>query len=188
MAEHELRDLLLSTFDYVAGRIRDRLDGLTDDEYFWEPVPGCWTLRPAPGGGFVGDWAEPAPDPPPVTTIAWRLTHIIWVIGEHGLTPVAFHGGKADWHDPSVYPGSAADALGHFDRAAEVWRGELAAVSEDRLWQPMGPEAGPFADASSAAFVEHIHDELIHHGAEVALLRDLYRARPRARPRSDATT
>lgn len=22
-----------------------RLDGLTDDEYFWEPVEGCWTVR-----------------------------------------------------------------------------------------------------------------------------------------------
>ena len=27
--------------------LRPRLDGLTDDEYFWEPVPGCWTLRHA---------------------------------------------------------------------------------------------------------------------------------------------
>jgi hypothetical protein len=22
-------------------QLRPRLDGLTDDEYFWEPVPGC---------------------------------------------------------------------------------------------------------------------------------------------------
>ncbi len=26
--------------------IRPRFDGLTDDEYFWEPVPGCWSIRP----------------------------------------------------------------------------------------------------------------------------------------------
>jgi len=25
-------------------QLRPRLDGLTDDEYFWRPVPGCWTL------------------------------------------------------------------------------------------------------------------------------------------------
>ena len=25
--------------------LRPRLDGLTDEEYFWEPVPGCWSLR-----------------------------------------------------------------------------------------------------------------------------------------------
>jgi hypothetical protein len=25
-------------------RLRPRLDGLTDDEYFWQPVPDCWTI------------------------------------------------------------------------------------------------------------------------------------------------
>jgi hypothetical protein len=36
--------------------LRPRLDGLTDDEYFWEPVEGCWTVRPAgspPGGSIL---------------------------------------------------------------------------------------------------------------------------------------
>jgi len=27
-------------------RLRPRLEGLTDDEYCWEPVPGCWNVRP----------------------------------------------------------------------------------------------------------------------------------------------
>ena len=26
-------------------QLRPRLIGLTDDEYFWEPVPGCWSIR-----------------------------------------------------------------------------------------------------------------------------------------------
>jgi hypothetical protein len=26
-------------------RLRGRLDGLTDDEYFWEPGPDVWTIR-----------------------------------------------------------------------------------------------------------------------------------------------
>jgi hypothetical protein len=25
-------------------QLRPRLDGLTDDEYFWQPVPDCWTI------------------------------------------------------------------------------------------------------------------------------------------------
>jgi hypothetical protein len=36
---------LITAFDYVWGRLTGRLDGLTDQEYFWEPVPGCWSLR-----------------------------------------------------------------------------------------------------------------------------------------------
>ena len=27
-----------------ANQLRPRLDGLTDDECFWMPVPGCWTI------------------------------------------------------------------------------------------------------------------------------------------------
>src|SRR3954447_10151679 len=25
-------------------RLRPRLEGLTDGEFFWEPVPGCWSV------------------------------------------------------------------------------------------------------------------------------------------------
>ena len=45
------------------------------------------------------------------------------------------------------------------------------------LARPCGPAEGPFAAYPMAALVLHINREVIHHGAEVALLRDLYRAR-----------
>jgi hypothetical protein len=60
--------------------LRPRLDGLTDEEYFWEPVRGCWSIRPhgtstAPMSAGSGEWtvdfASPDPVPAPVTTIAW---------------------------------------------------------------------------------------------------------------------
>src|SRR5439155_4170879 len=66
-------------------QLRPRLDGLTDDEYFWEPVDGCWTVSrrgrsSAPmsygSGAFTWDYGE-CQDPEPVTTIAWRLGHLI---------------------------------------------------------------------------------------------------------------
>ena len=59
--------------------MRPRWDGLTDDEYFWEPVPGMWNVRPRGtskaetsfgAGDFTCDYAWPEPDPAPVTTIA----------------------------------------------------------------------------------------------------------------------
>src|SRR5215471_6508881 len=78
--------------------LRPRLDGLTDDEYFWEPVAGCWSIRPraeaagpAPGGDYTADFAFPEPDPPPVTTIAWRLAHII--VGVFGARNAGHFGG-----------------------------------------------------------------------------------------------
>lgn len=44
------------------------------------------------------------------------------------------------------------------------------------LATPVGPAEGEFAELPYAALVLHIHREAIHHLAEVALLRDLYRA------------
>ena len=66
-------------------QLRARLDGLTDAEYLWEPVAGCWSVRrrgesrtatPFGSGDHVVDFAYPAPSPAPVTTIAWRLGHL----------------------------------------------------------------------------------------------------------------
>jgi hypothetical protein len=79
------------TFHWDA-MLRPKLEGLTDDEYFWEPVAGCWSVRPrdratAPvlggSGALVSEVAFPEPDPAPVTTIAWRLVHLI--VGVFGI-------------------------------------------------------------------------------------------------------
>jgi hypothetical protein len=55
-----------------------RLAGMCDDEYFWEPVAGCWSLRLRDGRWQLdgGGGGGPAPRPVPVTTIAWRLGHL----------------------------------------------------------------------------------------------------------------
>jgi hypothetical protein len=37
--------LLLAEMDEAHQTLRQRLEGLTDEEYFWEPVPSCWTVR-----------------------------------------------------------------------------------------------------------------------------------------------
>jgi DinB superfamily len=56
------RDELVALSDRVWQRLLDRLDGLADDEYFWEPVPGRWTVRAGPGGVWPWDYAWPEPD------------------------------------------------------------------------------------------------------------------------------
>jgi len=54
------------------GALRPRLDGLTDDEYLWQPVPACWTVHTD-----SVDFTYPPPQSEPFTTIAWRLAHVI---------------------------------------------------------------------------------------------------------------
>lgn len=53
----------------------------------------------------------------------------------------------------------------------------MRGLDDTGLAQPCGPAEGPWADLPMAALVLHINREVIHHGAEIALLRDLWRAR-----------
>ena len=72
--------MLVDQLDWLwRNQTRPRLEGLTDAEYFWGPVADCWSVRrtgesTAPiavgAGDYVLEFAHPAPDPPPVTTIA----------------------------------------------------------------------------------------------------------------------
>jgi hypothetical protein len=112
---------------YWDAHLWPRLRGLTDEEYFWEPVPGAWSVRPDAQGVLVQDGARvPPPVPPPVTTIAWRIVHI---------------------------------AVGVFHTRASTFFGD-----------------GSVAEEPMAALALHLNRETMHHGGEIGVLRDLYRA------------
>src|SRR5262245_19707337 len=171
---------LIRLSDEVWRRTRARLDGLTDAEYFWEPAPGCWSVRQRADGAWMADWPLPRPDLEPFTTIAWRLWHLIDMYGEDraprwlDLPP---QGTPIGMDDPDgAPPGSAADAIALLERAHERWDAHLDLVDDARLAERVGDVAGPeYGDASRADYVLHMLDEFVHHGAEIALLRDLWR-------------
>ena len=77
-----------------------------------------------------------------------------------------------------AYAGSAAEALRQLDEQYAAWRDGVHGLGEDRLGEPCGPAEGPYADSPMARLVLHINREVIHHGAEIALLRDLYARSP----------
>jgi len=165
-------------------QLRPRLDGLTDEEYFWEPVKDCWSVRrrgaaSAPialgGGDFVLEYARPEPEPPPVTTIAWRLAHLI--TGVFGARVGNHFGGPPLDYDAFEYAGTANEALRQLDEQYAAWTVGARGLDAADLAEPCGPSEGPWADSPMADLVLHINREAIHHGAEIALLRDLYRAR-----------
>jgi uncharacterized damage-inducible protein DinB len=53
------------------------------------------------------------------------------------------------------------------------WQDLIDSLSPSDLIDPLGPIAGPYADSDKGALVLHQIDEMIHHGAELAVLRDL---------------
>lgn len=162
-------------------QLRPRLEGMTGAEYFWEPVPGAWNVRPraeattpmaAGAGDVVIDWAYPAPTPAPVTTIAWRLGHVI--VGVLGMRNASHFGREPVDYASFTYAATAAGALAQLSGEVDAWLEGVRALGEDGLDRPCGPAEGPFETAPMSALVLHIHRELIHHLAEVSLLRDLY--------------
>ncbi|WP_329242343.1 DinB family protein [Streptomyces sp. NBC_01478] len=195
---------LLDQFDFACERLSGRMAGpvmdsgdgtetrvgpMTDAEYFWEPVPDCWSVRRRTSGPGVratllagqGDWGRdaagyPHPWPPPFTTLAWRLSHLTEM-----LTLRADHtaGSRTLTRDDHPVTGDAAGAVAAFDAAAGAWRKALLSVDDTALdtvgycTYPHGSDAEePFID-----IVWWVNQEVLHHGAEIAMLRDLYRER-----------
>jgi hypothetical protein len=179
--QHDLLDLA----EFAFQRLRHRVEGMTDDEYFWEPAPGCWSIRAGDDGTFRRDGAPFPVKPAPLTTIAWRLTHVIDILaGERNATWIgATPSGRLDIEGEAA---SATEAIDQLDRAYALFRGHVAAADAAGLTLPLGPIAGPYAESTRASFVLHELDELIHHGAEIAALRDIYRATRPVAPIVDA--
>ncbi|MEU5581009.1 DinB family protein [Streptomyces huasconensis] len=161
-------------------QLRARLDGLTDDEYFWSPVPDAWSVRPrgsstAPvqlgAGDFAMDHATPQPAPAAFTTIAWRLNHVI--VGVLAARNAAHFGAPPASYDTWAYAGDAATALDQLTAQLDVWLAGVRGLTDSELLAPVGTKE-PFPELPMADLVLHVHRELIHHLSEVCLLRDLY--------------
>lgn len=140
------QDDLVELSDHVWQRLRDRLDGTTDDEYRWDPG---------------------------ITTMAWRLGHVRDMLTEQrNWTWLGLH---APEPPAPGSPTTADTAVAGLADAYDAWRGVLVAVTD--LAAPIGTVAGRYGSATRRSFVHHVLDELIHHGAELAMLRDLYAVR-----------
>jgi hypothetical protein len=141
-----MKDDLVSLSDFTWQRTRSRLNGLSDEEYLWEPVPGCWTIRDRGNRTFYADGVRPAPEPAPFTTLAWRIAHLTDCYGadRNGeflgvtLAPVVL--------DPDgARCGTAETAVALLERAHARWRSHVTAVPVDSMGGGLGPIAGPYA-------------------------------------------
>jgi hypothetical protein len=164
-------ELLRRAWKLSADRLERRCAGLTDAELLWEPVAGAWNL--VADLEHSGGWAYPyhfsPPDPHPVTTIGWRLVHIAannWIYTEHAFGP-----GIRDFPDLPVH-GTAVEVLADWRASREPVQSWLDTAADEDLTERRPSHLGEPLPAGEV--IRILLDEQTHHGAEIALLRDLY--------------
>lgn len=151
--------------------IREHVDGLTDDEFFWEPVARCWTVRRRADGRWAVDYPEPPhPEPAPFTTIAWRLVHV----AECKLMYHEYAFGAATLTFPDIDSAhSAAAAIAELEAGHELLLRDLDVLDDASLEREVLTNWGERWPARKIFWTMVDHD--LHHGGEIGVLRDLYR-------------
>jgi hypothetical protein len=151
--------------------------GLTDDEFFWEPVTPCSGVRRredaitrdvfGSGDWVVEMWGD---DPPRVTTIGWRAVHL--AISGEVYVDTTFEGGSSTMAGADI-PSTAADTVARLHAVQDRMLAHFAAVTDDDLPTPTRTHWGeqlPLWQLLWGTVVEQLH-----HGAEIGALRDLHR-------------
>lgn len=167
-------DLLSLQLRHSIRAARFAVDGLTDPELRWEPVPGCWSVERTASGRRRLPWDSPGATTP-VTTIEWRVAHLAlwttvyhdWIFGDATMTGDA----------PDIPDGVGA-LLGWLFYAQDRFDAATAALDDDRLdverptqWDGLLP---------TWQLIWAIVAEQLHHGAEIGTLRDVRRGHARA--------
>lgn len=165
---------LRDSLEWTWSQLSDRLDGLTDAESLWEPAAGCWTVRTLADDSVAADWADPDPVPAPITTIAWRMWHI-------AVDALDSYSGRLFDRSGTGLTGTAwvldvARARELLERAWHEFNAGLVDGGPEGLFRLLGPAWGPYSESTILALALHAQREVVHHGAEIALLRDLYAA------------
>ena len=95
-----------------------------------------------------------------------RPTRVGWYFGGQDIDSGTFE-----------YAGTADEALKQLDEMYGRWNAGVRELSDADLERlpTVGPEQFPMENR-----ILHVNRELIHHGAEISLLRDLYRWRDEA--------
>ena len=172
-----MRDELYDVASYTGLRTIARLEGLTDDEFRWQPVPGAWTVRKLRDGRVVVDNLNYHLPPHPMTSIAWRVAHLIEVYGSprNSRWLRITEPPSAPFSDtPWTIAWTADESIALLRTALDHFCGLIQMIDDDKWAEKLGPGTEPYQDASLAGFALHQIDEAIHHGAEVGVLRDLY--------------
>ncbi|MFJ8056556.1 DinB family protein [Streptomyces sp. NPDC096142] len=162
-------DIPASEYAEVA---RQAADGMTVDK-----IADDWSVTVERVEQILAHEGEPEPDTTPITTIAWRLGHLHFQFA--GAWEWTFGTRTRDPKQMVDFTPSAARTLDRFWPVIDRWRAAVATVTESQL-DEVGFSRYPYGSDPDDPYIDVVAGsnlEFIHHMAEIALLRDLWRAR-----------
>jgi hypothetical protein len=195
-------DTLLNVMLFVEMFTLNRVwTDLGDDEFFWEPLPGWWSIRrrddcltPTPFGqgawlvdfdADLGAAANQGKAVEPMTTVAWLMWHIGSMPGRAAELDVlgGTRSAESGWTAPYLadHPvfTSASEAV---ETMRGGWRAldrALRASTDEQLEQQnrfWGYPGRPGPPAPGYQILASVLNEISHHGSQICMLRDLHRA------------
>ncbi len=161
--------LLKMEMDDTWEALQGILDGLTEEEFNWKPAKDSWHLK-RDRERWTLDYAIPAPDPPPVATIAWRIGHL--AACKVMYVEYAFREGKLTWDDLDLPP-TATGMLEYLRESHVPLRAALERLTDADLGEMRLTNWGELWSTEKIFWTMIHHDA--HHGAQIATLRELYR-------------
>jgi hypothetical protein len=168
------------------------LEGLTDEEWSWEPAPGAWSVRRRAdaesrqdrgdrlvgAGGWVAEWPRDDDSDNRTRTISWLLAHLTEAFFQRYEHTFGKHTRS---RDDVELAGNATDAVAALTRQIDAWETAIGDLDEDQVMTIGLSQATEIDKAAPFGhLVLHMNRELIAHGAEIMTLRDLYAVRSRS--------
>jgi hypothetical protein len=156
--------------------LAERLAGLEDEEYLWEPARQVLTVRPDASGSKPDAFGlPPTGEVEPPRTLAWLLGHLgsgmrlraDYLVGDHRLT-------EADL----PWPLTAPEGIEFMAGGLRAWRQGLEQMTDEDL-DTVGRSAFPHGLDPELPLIEivwWVTKDLVFHAGEIWYVRDLYAA------------
>jgi uncharacterized damage-inducible protein DinB len=156
-------EVILADHDQASRRLFQSIEGLTEAEYRWEPVPGALTLKNL--------WPQPESG---ISTIEWKLPHVAaWKMR---YASFLFGDGSHTFHE-ILACGRMEETVAYLTRAVETMRAGIEGLSDHMLKEvrPTG-WSGTRARAPLLPSLNWMIQHDVYHAGQIRTLRGLYRA------------
>jgi hypothetical protein len=164
----------LAQWDYIQGVLFERLEGLSDEEYVWEPLPSMLSVRNVDGSPRPDQHGlEPTGEVARPRTIAWSVGHLgtgCWERWDY------LAGDRRLQRGDLVWPMNAADGVSLLREGLGRWRSALESMTDEDL-DTVGHSSFPWGLDPQLPLIEivwWVNKELIYHAGEIWLMRDMY--------------